>query len=195
MNISPAKRITLLAALGEVVFHAEDLANLWNIQNENTLHTTLSRYVKSGVLYRIYNGLYSLKKMSDLDPHLLGLKALHAPGYVSCESVLYDHGILNQPPQEITLVGTKSKRFGVAGYRFRSRQLSDTYLYNDAGIEMNSGVRIATVERAILDLWYFHPKKYLDARESGLIDWEKVKDMATLVGYTIPMPKNYVHPA
>ena len=139
MNKNPSTRVAQVAALGEVVFHAQDLANLWGIENQNTLHTTLSRYARQGILYRIHNGLYSIKKMTDLDPYLLGLKTLHAPGYVSCESVLYDHGIINQPPQEITLVGAKSKRFQMPPYFFRSRRLADRYLFNDAGIEIKNG--------------------------------------------------------
>lgn len=180
---SAGDRFARLAALGESVFHASDLANLWNIRKPQTLHTTLSRYVASGLLHRIHKGLYTLHQSTDLDPHLLGVKALHALAYVSCESVLFDHGIINQPPQEMTLVSGVSKRFTIAHHRFRSRKLRDNFLMNDAGITTHNGVRIASLPRAIADMLYFYPKKYFDA--PNRIRWSEVRAIVDAVGYTL----------
>lgn len=63
-------RFAQVAKLGEIVFRADDLANLWQITNKNTLHTTLSRYVKKGLLFRIWKGLYSVRPVADIDPFL-----------------------------------------------------------------------------------------------------------------------------
>lgn len=176
-------RFAALASLGETVFHADDLSVLWGITNKNTLYTTLKRYAAQGLLHRIYNGLYSLKDITDISPLLLGVKALHGYAYISCETVLYDAGIINQPPQEITIVSAHSRRFTVGGHRFRSRKLSDTFLYNDAGIDIHGGVRTATVARAVADMLYFHPKKYFDAP----IDWASVKKVANDIGYSLSL--------
>lgn len=185
---STGPRFAQLARLGEGVFHAQDIANLWNIRNANTLYKTLSRYVQSGLLYRIYKGLYAVNKVSTIDPYLLGAKALHAPAYVSCESVLFDYGIINQRPQEITLMSHVAKQFSIQGHHFRSRALDDEALFNDAGIEISNGVRRATVPRAIADILNVYPDKYLDARESSLIDWGEVRKIAMRVGYHIQIP-------
>ncbi len=187
---STGPRFAQLARLGEGVFHAHDIANLWNIRNPNTLYKTLSRYVQSGLLYRVYKGLYALHKVSTVDPYLLGVKALHVPTYVSCESVLFDHGIINQRPQEITLMSHMAKQFSIQGHHFRSRALGDEALFNDAGIEISNGVRRATLPRAIADMLNVYPGKYLDAKESSLIDWEAVHEIATRVGYHIQIPKH-----
>jgi predicted transcriptional regulator of viral defense system len=180
---SAGQRFALLAAMGETVFHAGDIANLWNIHNKNTLYTTLVRYQNAGMLYRIYKGLYSLKKINDIDPRLLGVKALHIPAYISCESVLFDSGVINQPPREITLVSGLSKRFTIAGYKFRSRKLKDAFLYNDAGIKTVNGFRLALPERAAADMLYFSPKKYLDAFGSKIINWKQVRSINSQIGY------------
>lgn len=180
---SAGDRFARLAVLGESVFHASDLANLWNIRNPQTLHTTLSRYVASGLLHRLHKGLYTLQPNADLDPRLLGIKALHTPAYVSCESVLFDHGIINQPPQEITLVSRISKRFTIAHHRFRSRKLHDNFLMNDAGVTTHHGVRIASLPRAVVDMLYFYPNKYFDAPKR--IHWGEVRAIAAIVGYTL----------
>ena len=151
----------------------------------------LSRYVNKGMIHRIYKGLYAVKPINEINPYLLGIKAIHGQAYVSCESVLFDHGVINQPPQEITMVSVLSKRFTIGGHRFRSRKLSDTFLSNTAGITMLNGVYTASLPRAIADTLYFNPRKYLDADHSSLIDWKEVSSIARQVGYTISsMPKN-----
>lgn len=185
IRISAGERLSSLSALGESVFHADDVANLWGIVNKNTLHTTLSRYVASGLIHRVYKGLYAVKKIKEINPILLGVKALHSFAYVSCESVLYKEGILNQPPQEIVIVSRFSKHFSIAGINYRSRKMRDEFLFNDAGIEMKDGVRVASLPRAIADTLYFNPRKYFDAVNSNLINWNKVKEIAIAVGYNI----------
>ena len=182
-RVSAGERIAKLASLGETVFHIGDLANLWNIRNKNTLYTTVSRYIARGLIYHIYKGLYSIKKLADVDPRLIGIKALHGAAYISCESVLFDSGIVNQPPREITLVSKNSKRFTVGGAKFRSRQLRDSFLYNNAGIQSINGIRTASPERAVADMLYFSPKKYLDGLTSKTINKKTLKSIIKKVGY------------
>lgn len=184
---SDGERFAQIALLGEYIFHADDLANLWNIRNKNTLYRTLSRYVKRGLIYRIYNGFYSIKKIGELDSYFLGIKSLHRPAYISCESVLYEHGILNQIPQVITLVSSVSKSFFVGQRHYRSRQMRDEYLFNDSGIEIINDIRKATLVRAVADMLYFNREKYFDASNSKLIDWDKVKKIIKDVGYQIKL--------
>lgn len=174
-RVSDGERFSKIALLNEVVFHANDLANIWNIQNENTLHKTLSRYVKRGLLNRIYNGFYSIKKIKELNPYFLGIKSLHRSGYISCESVLYENGVLNQKPQVITLVSSISKSFSVGDIHYRSRKMKDKYLFNDSGIEIVNGIRKASLSRAVADMLYFNKKKYFDSLDSSLINWNSVQ--------------------
>lgn len=182
---SDGEHFAKLAEMGEVVFHSDDLANLWGITNKNSLYITISRYVKRGLLFRIYNGLYSIKKADDLNSYFLGLKVLHRPAYISCEIVLYDNGVINQRPQIITLVSSISKSFSVGKNRYRSRQMRDQYLFNDIGIEVVNGVRKATLARAVADMLYFNKDKYFDIGQSKMIDWLAVKKIAHNVGYKI----------
>jgi len=189
---SSGERFAQLARLGEGVFHTQDIANLWNIHNPNTLHKTLSRYVQSRLLHRIYRGLYAVDTVSNIDPYLLGVKALHAPAYISCESVLFENGLINQRPQAVTLMSRTAKQFSIMGHQFRVRKLSDEFLFNDSGIETTNGVRRATPSRAIADMLHVYPGKHFDARDSSLIDWGAVKDIVARVGYriNIQIPKH-----
>ena len=79
---SAGERFSDLAAMGEQIFHADDLANIWNIRNKSTLHMTLARYASQGLIHRIHKGLYSIKNPKDIHPYLLGVKALHGPAYI-----------------------------------------------------------------------------------------------------------------
>ncbi|MFA4873662.1 MAG: hypothetical protein WC659_07100 [Patescibacteria group bacterium] len=175
------QRFAQLAQLNELIFHAKDLANLWHISNPNNLHTTLKRYAQQGLLYRIYRGFYALKPIADLDPSMLGLKALHEYGYVSTETVLANAGIMQQASGQITLVSAQSKRFKIGDYSYRSRRLADRFLFQDIGLEKDGSLNIASAERAVADMLYFNPAIYFDG--SRTIDWKKVAHIQKIIGY------------
>lgn len=176
-------RFAKLARLGEVVFSAQDLANLWNITDKNNLHTTLKRYCQRGLIFRVFRGLYAIKPPSNIEPVLLGLRAAGAFAYLSSESVLAKEGIIQQKITHVTIIGSKSKKFSISGIEFRIRQLADRYLFNPAGIVEENGIRIATPERAVADLLYFNPKAFFDGSED--VDWKKVRQIQAEVGYPI----------
>jgi len=132
-NVTQRKFVEI-ARLGEVVFHVSDLANLWNISNSNTLYTTLKRYRQAGLIHRIQNGMYSLIPIDDLDPLLLGIKALHKYAYISTETVLFRECIINQKPRSVTIISSESKKFIINNKTYISRQLNDRYLFNPEGI-------------------------------------------------------------
>jgi predicted transcriptional regulator of viral defense system len=180
-NNNYSKRFALLAQAGERVFHARDLANLWQIKDNNNLYTTLKRYVQRGLLFRVHKGLYSLVPVQEIDPRLLGLKVIHEYAYVSTETVLIETGIIQQNIDWITLVSSKSKKFSQGKSNYWSRQLADKFLFNPVGIIERDNIFIATPERAVADLLYFNPKAYLDGVH--LVDWKKVKRIQKEVGY------------
>ena len=188
-KIKNLNRFAELARLGEIVFHTGDLANLWGIQDKNTLYTTIKRYVGSGLLFRIYKGFYAIKKPTEIDPLLLGTKALHGNTYVSTETILVEEGIILQHIPAFTLISSKSRQFKIANYNFRSRQLSDEFLYQTKGIiTLANGVRKASKERAVADLLYFNPHAHFDAER--LIDWEKVLTIQKEINYPLT-PQRY----
>lgn len=176
-------RFVVLARMGEVIFHAHDAATIWGIANKNTLHTTLSRYIRAGLLFRLQNGLYSIKPLHELDSLLIGIKVLHSYCYVSTETVLSRAGIIQQQVPTITLISTISRQFTLATHHFRSRRLKEVYLFNERGVEHTGGVRIASPIRAIADLLYFNPRYHFDANTN--IDWHAVNRMQREIGYPV----------
>lgn len=181
---TPQSRFQKIAAQGEILFHSDDLARLWDIKNQNTLNMTLKRYADAQMLFRIYRGFYSIKPIAKIDPLVLGIKALHQYAYVSTETILIKHGIIQQQINEYTLISSKSCHFTIGSNQYSSRQLNDQFLYNPIGIITNdNGVKVATVERAIADMLYFNKQFYFDA--SVQINWRHIKQLQKSLGYPI----------
>lgn len=175
------ERVAALARFGQTIFHTTDLASLWHLRDQNTLYTTLRRYTQKGILVRIYKGLYALKPVDELDPLLIGMKALHRFCYVSTETVLAEHGIIQQKLTAITLISDISKQFSVGAHHYRCRKLQDRYLYNSAGIIKQGDVWTAALERAIADMLYFNPYAYFDG--ASRVNWDKVRALQQKIGY------------
>ncbi|MBU1953400.1 hypothetical protein KKH03_00320 [Patescibacteria group bacterium] len=191
-----AHRFALLAQMNEKVFHASDLAALWEISNKNTLYTTLKRYGRSKLLYRIYKGLYSIVPPARLDPLLLGTKALHEYCYITTETVLFASGYISQKPSAITLAGSSSKKFKVTGNLYRSRKLNPKFLMNPLEIlnikadNMSGAVKVASAERAIADMLYFNSHFHFDKK----VNWQKITQLQKQIGYPLT-PDRYDNPA
>jgi len=176
------RRFAQIATLEDTLFHSGDLANLWDIQKPDTLHTTLSRYVKQGILHRVYKGFYSIKAIDSIHPWLIGLKAIHEHAYISTETILYAAGVINQKPSCVTLVSGKSMRFRIGAVMYYSRRMTDAFLYNPAGIEVKEGIRRASIERAVADLLYYNPRVYID--NPALYDQDKLVELQGDIGFT-----------
>lgn len=180
-------RFAKISRLGGYLFHANDLANLWGIKDKNTLHTTLKRYTAKGLLFRIWRGFYAIKPLNELDPLLLGIKALHEYAYISTETILEKAGIIFQSREVITLISPKSKKFKIGDYYYQSRRLDDRFLYNPVGLAEKNGYKIAGTSRAVADLLYFNPHSFFDAGK--FINWQEVKKIQKELGY--PLTPNY----
>jgi predicted transcriptional regulator of viral defense system len=172
-------RFLSIAKLGISVFHVDDLARIWGINNRNTLKTSLKRYVESGLIYRLYRGLYSIKPVSELDPLLLGAQAINDYCYLSAETVLAKHGLIFQQLDYYTFVGGKTKRIKIGDYKYYCRQLKDKFLYNDIGVDKTGKYNIATLERAVADILYFNPKYHFDNPDA--INFKEVKRIQAAV--------------
>lgn len=180
-NNTTAHRIALLAQKGEVLFHSHDLATLWGIDNPNTLYTTLKRYTQQQLLHRIYKGLYALVPVAQIDPLILGCKALHRYAYVSTESILFREGIINQATYAFTFISDCSRHFSIGEQHYLCRQMQDAYLFHTAGITKQGSLFAATIERAVADLLYYVPSYHFDA--TAAIDWDGVRSIQQEIGY------------
>lgn len=163
------------------IFHTNDLAVLWGMENRNTLHQTISRYIEKGILFQIYRGLYSTVPVGELDPLGLGPAIIHRYTYLSTETVLAQAGIITQSLHDFTYISDISKKVKVGDWSFRYRQMKSEFLFNPEGVEDQRGQLTATVERAAADLLYYDPNYHFDIPE--LIDFDRVRAIRKQVGY------------
>ena len=168
-------KIGILAQQSQKLFHASDLKILWNISNQNTLHKSIARLIKKGVIFRVQKGFYSIVPIDQLDPIEIGFRAIKNFSYLSTETVLSKNGIINQSPSKITFVSSLPANFTINNTSYLVRQLKPKCLNNSLGINQNDkGVFIASTERAIADMLYFQPSYHFDA--NSIIDWKLVKN-------------------
>ncbi len=169
-------RFLMLAKTKEQIFHIDDLARIWKINNRHNLAITLNRYVRSGLLYRIYRGLYSIKKINELNPIELGFKAINNYCYLGGETVLAKHGLIFQQLNYYSYMGPKTRRFQIGDYKYYCRQLKETYLYNDTGVIKNGqSFTEASLERAVADILYLNPRYHFD--NLAKVDKKKLKQI------------------
>lgn len=161
------------------IFHTADLALLWGIDNGDTLRTTISRYLKSGILIGLHKGLYSTIEPSRIDPVVIARAMIHSMSYLSCESILVERGVIHQVLGVMTFVGQRSQNFTLPGHnlQIKVRQLASRFLYNPLGVSEGR----ADPERALADLLYYNPLYHLDS--PGQIDQERLLFYQKELGY------------
>jgi predicted transcriptional regulator of viral defense system len=172
-------RFLSIAKLETLIFHIDDLARIWDMKSRHNLIIALKRYVDSGLIYRLYRGLYSIKPVVELDPLLLGAQAISSYCYLSGETILAKYGIIFQQVNYFTFIGPKTKRFEVGNYKYYCHQLKDGFLYNDTGIDKTGKYNIASLERAVADILYFNPNYHFD--NPSAINWPEVKKIQAAV--------------
>ncbi|MDD4026905.1 MAG: hypothetical protein PHO75_01785 [Candidatus Shapirobacteria bacterium] len=168
-------KIGVLIQQPQKLFHTSDLKVIWGVLNQNTLHKTIARLVKKGILINIQKGFYSIVPLNQLDPVEIGFRAINHFSYLSTESVLSKNGIINQSPSKITFISSIPANFILNENSYLVRQLKPQCLNNTIGIIQNDkGVFIADTERAVADMLYFQPNYHFDAY--NLINWSLVKN-------------------
>lgn len=179
--MTQTNKLDQLLKSDQKLFHTQDLALLWDINNRNTLYTAIKRLLKRGVLIAVKKGLYSVLPLDQIDIVRLGPALIHQFCYLSTETVLAKEGIISQKVYPVTFVASLSRKIKQDNNLFVFRKLKTQYLFCPEGITQEGGVYIAGKERAVADMLYFNPKYYFD--NSSLVDWEKVSGIQRKVGY------------
>ncbi len=111
-----------LLKTGKVIFTQSELSLLLDNRSDQALRTTLSRYVRKGVLRRLASGIYLNPRTeissADILYTVAGLLRGNTLWYISLESALSEHGMISQIPMStITCMTTgRSGRFQIDTY-------------------------------------------------------------------------------
>jgi len=166
---------------GQTLYHTQDLAILWSIQNRHTLRVTISRYIKRGLLFSVTKGLYSTIPTKEIDQYYLGSILIHRYSYLSCESILEEHGVINQKVFSLNYISSVSRKIELGERLYVYRQMVPEFLFNPEGITFVNGIYKASLERAVADCEYFGLNLFFDSQ--NLIDFKKMEKIKRIVKY------------
>lgn len=145
--------LKILQKINKPFYTIADLEKITGLQRDS-LYVALKRWVGEGILERVSQGIYlpmgSLVSMETLAAQL------YLPNYLSFESALARHGILNLIPYTLTFATPrKTKKYLLRKQEVEFRQIKRDLFF---GFEMENGIYVATPEKAFLDEIYFFVK-------------------------------------
>ena len=155
MTLSEA--LKKIKAIAQPVFRTADVMAVLNIQKSHA-SKLLSRLARQEHVLRLKRGLWAIPE--SLEP-LAIVQHLTAPlpGYVSMQSALYYHDMISQIPEVIycvSLARTRTYETPFATYSVHHIPSSFFFGYEEKG---ENHVRIASPEKALLDIFYLSPTK------------------------------------
>lgn len=131
---------------------------------------SLGRLRRSGLLLRLRRGVWALPGRGDplALPEFL---TAPLPAYVSLQSALYLHGMVSQVPAltyAVTLARTRRWRTPLGTVSLHHVEPSFFFGYEEAG---RGGGRLATPEKALVDLLYLGPARSGLFRALPEVEW------------------------
>lgn len=156
----------LIARYGQIVsieqIHEQAREN-WDLQQTKNIVTKL---VRNGWLVRIKKGLYAISDLSNrgflsLSTYIVA-SLLVRDSYISFESALAYHGMLDQLTKKIISISTsKHKIIKLNNTEYSFINTKDEYYFGWQEVTMdNQTARIAYAEKALVDMIHFHRSKY-----------------------------------
>lgn len=150
------------------IFNAQDLGVIWGYSDQSKLFELIKYYARKGEFFTLARGLYSIEDYSEgdlrSDDKLLYEIAnkLVPNSYVSLYTVLTREGVIHQYYDSVYSVANRKVTRTVKGVKFEYLRVKDSILFDDFGIKNENGVRYASLERAVLDSKYLHPRWQMD---------------------------------
>jgi predicted transcriptional regulator of viral defense system len=155
--MNAASALAHLRGLGKRVVTTNDVTLALGVERSAATQT-LKRLAAEGLLKKIRHGLWAIDPA--LDPLLL-LEYLTAPlpSYVSFQSALYLRGMVSQVPEVIYVASlAQTRRVKTTLGAFSIHRLAPTFFGGYETLK-ESGVRLATPEKALLDTLYLGPTR------------------------------------
>jgi predicted transcriptional regulator of viral defense system len=155
--MNAASALAHLRGLGKRVVTTNDVSLALGVERSAATQT-LKRLAAEGLLKKIRHGLWAVDPA--LDPLLLPeYLTAPLPSYVSFQSALYLRGMVSQVPEVIyvaSLAQTRTIKTSLGA--FSIHRLAPTF-FGGYETPKESGVRLATPEKALLDTLYLGPTR------------------------------------
>lgn len=149
---------------GKDIYHARELERLSGLSRE-ALHRALQRLRKNKIIYKLGKGFYA---NSFITPRLEQIACLlYPPAYISLESALFSHGILEQTPHVLTCLTTnKTKQFTTDMGDIHYSHIKKSLFF---GYRIEDRIPLASPEKAALDFVYLQLK---GGNKIALDEWD-----------------------
>lgn len=157
----------LLAKYGDVV-QFENVVQVAKVYttNRQSIRNWVNKLTQTGWLVRLQRGTYVISSMESLGAVTLSsltvAQIIEPQSYISFEAALQHHGMFDQMLKIIRSVALKKeteKTIKDIQYRFVCTTQEQFYGFSEEKLD-NRLVKIATVEKALLDLLHFHRSLY-----------------------------------
>ncbi len=145
-----------IRALGVPGFETRDIAALLDVSPANA-SVLLARLARSGLILRVSRGLWAADDRLGKD-RLVEQLAAPYPAYVSLQSALFKRGLIEQMPSVVYAVTPGRGRRINTPLGTVSLHRIPAALFGGFTVDDN-GVKMATAEKALFDLFYLGPSK------------------------------------
>jgi predicted transcriptional regulator of viral defense system len=148
---------TMIKSLNLPAFSTEQISAYVGISNRDG-YKLLIKLKEQGIVYHLRRGLWALVETAD--PHVLvDYLTYPTPCYLSLQSALYYHQMIDQIPSTIYAVSLARTRQYITPIGIYSIHHIDEKLFYDFDFVGENQVRIATPEKALFDFFYLKPTK------------------------------------
>jgi predicted transcriptional regulator of viral defense system len=155
MNLNAA--LARLVTIASQVVATNDAAAWWKL-TPSTASQMLGRLARAGHIVRLKRGLWLIDKTAH--PFALHRYLLDpAPSYISLQTALFHHGMIEQIPSRIHVVSTaKTKTIVTSVAEYMVHQITPDFC---CGYELlhEAGAHMAIPEKALVDFCYFYPTR------------------------------------
>ncbi|KKS41013.1 MAG: hypothetical protein UV55_C0012G0008 [Candidatus Gottesmanbacteria bacterium GW2011_GWC1_43_10] len=156
----------LIVKYGQIVTSEQIYAQGKDVWDQQVAKNVVTRLTRNGWLIRVKRGLYAISDLSNrgflsLSPSVVA-NLLVKDSYVSFESALAYHGMFDQLTNKtisISRVQYKTVQLQSVEYSF-VKVLEKWFFGWEKVIIDNKTVRVATAEKALIDMIQFHKSKY-----------------------------------
>ncbi len=185
----------LIVKYGQIVTSHQiykEAGNFFDYQQSKNL---ISKLVRNGWLTRIKRGIYAISDLSsrgylNLSPYSIA-NLLEPNSYVSFESALQQYSMFDQLTDRTVSVSLKAhKSVNLSGVEYSFVKTKPEYYFGWQEIQVgNLTARVATPEKALIDMANFHKSQYsIDLVIEKLLEHKNDLDIARLNEYLARFP-------
>lgn len=154
--MNQAEALQKIRQLGVAAFETRDISALLKVTPANA-SVLLSRLASRGLVMRLARGRWSMEAPVNREA-LVDQVSAPSPAYVSLQSALFRHGLIEQVPEVIyaVTIGRARRVRTPVGTVSLHRMPPDLFGGFEVAVD---GTKIATAEKALFDLLYLSPTR------------------------------------